>query len=177
MIKHWKTKTINNLSEFLILNKDSIWISKINENEISIDQAIKEKKLFGKTKFYKFSDLENIMFDEDNFKLTLNYLPNDEGKKEKSEKIEIKETDYTDLKKHLLLIFENTSLKDLTFFDKEKPIIFALLTTIGIVTIMFFTIGLSSKTIGLLFGITIVEIAVLKGFSKTPKNGKILKLN
>lgn len=116
MIKYWKINKVNNLSEFLILNKDSIWISKIDESEISIDKAIEEKKLFGKTKFYKFSDFENIMFDEDNFNFILNYLTDDDGKKEKSIKIDIKKADYNDFKNQLLPIFKNSKLTDLSFF-------------------------------------------------------------
>ncbi|TXE14894.1 hypothetical protein ES692_17725 [Psychroserpens burtonensis] len=177
MIKYWKINKVNNLSEFLILNKDSIWISKINESEISIDKAIEEKKLFGKTKFYKFSDIENIMFDEDNSNFILNYLTDDDGKKEKSIKINIKKDDYNDFKNHLLPIFKNSKLSDLSFFDKNKPIIFSLLATIGIGIFLIITIGLSLKTLGILLLMTIVEIVVVKSLLKTPKNGKILKIN
>lgn len=177
MIKYWKIKNLNSLSEFLILNKDSIWISKINENEISIDKAIEEKKLFGKTDFYRFSELESIIFDEDNYDIVLNYQSDDEGKNEKPVIISIPKNDYNDLQNNLSLIFEKKQLKNLSFFDKEKPIILSVLTTIGIGIFMLFTIGLSVKHIAILLAITIFEVFVLKALIKTPKKGKILKFN
>jgi len=177
MIKYWKLKKNKELSEYLILNKDSIWISKIDENKISINEAINEKKLFGKTFFYRFSDLKNIILDEDEYNIILNYLTNDKEKKEQSVRIEIQKADYGDFKNHLLQIFENVTLKDLSFFDKEKPIIFSILSTLGIGLFMYFSVGISSKTIWMFVSLTIIEIAVIKGFMKTPKNGKILKLN
>jgi hypothetical protein len=177
MIKHWKINNLNSLSEFIILNKDSIWISKINENEISIAKAIEEKKLFGKTNFYRFSELESIVFDEDNFDIILNYQADDEGKNEKAVTISIPKNDYNDIQNHISQIFTNKPLKDLSFFDKEKPIILSVLTTIGIGIFMLFTIGLSVKHIAILLAITIFEVFVLKALIKTPKKGKILKFS
>ncbi|WP_152286651.1 hypothetical protein [Flavicella marina] len=172
----WKINSQNGLSKFLILDKYSIWISTINEKEISIEKAIEDKKLFGKTKFYKFYELENIIFDEDNQNIILNYLSDEDGKSKPSVEIKLNTSVYLDFK-NIILKLKNTPLKNMTFFDREKSVIFALGVTVIIGIVLLYTIGLSRQTIGILIGTTVTEIAILKGFNNAPKNGKILKLN
>lgn len=173
MIKYWRIKKTKEAGEYLILQEDSIWISQINENEISIEQAVAEQKLFGHTKTYRFAEMESIIFDEDNFRIYLKHLPDENNKKKRTVEIEVQKADYNDLKKHLLQVFNKAAFKDLNFFEREKLSILSLASSVFFGIMLFTLVGFSSFLIAL----TVIEIGIIKVFFKMPKKGKILKLN
>lgn len=177
MIKHWRLKKTREAEEYLVLHKDSLQISSINKNNISIDRAIAEQKLFRQTKTYRFSEMESIIFDEDNFRILLKHLPDENYKKEGTVEIEVEEGEYHDLKKHFLKVFKKACLKDLSFFEREKLCILSVLSTGVIGFVLFSTVGLSLYLTGFVIALGIIEICVLKTFFKPPQNAKILKLN
>lgn len=174
MIKYWR---INEAGKYLILREDSIWISRINENETSIEEAIKEQKLFGKTKTHRFAEMESIIFDEDNFRIYLKHLPDENNKKKSTVEIEVQKADYNDLKKHLLQVFNKATFKDLNFFEREKLSILSLASSVFFGLMLFTLVGFSYSLVGFVIALTVLEIGIIKIFFKMPENGKILKLN
>ena len=178
MIQYWKINQENDLSTFFILKDEAIWISKINELEISIEQALKKKMLFDKTRFIRFHDLKNLIFDKENSKIHFNYIKEKNEPQEKGFKLKIPNTLFTEIQDKILEKF-STPLKDLNFIDRfTKPIVFSLLSTFSLaIFLYFFSVSIDYPIIIILAAITFFEVLFISKFYSYPKKGKILKLN
>lgn len=178
MIKYWKINQENDLSTFFILKDEAIWISKINESEMSIEHALKKKMLFDKTRFIRFYDLKNLIFDKENSKIHFNFIKDKNETQEKGFKLKIPDTLFIEIQDKTLEKF-STPLKDLNFIDRfTKPVVFSLLSTFSIaIGLYFFGFRIDYPIITILVVITFFEILFISKFYSYPKKGKILKLN
>lgn len=175
MIQYWKINQENDLSTFFILKDEAIWISKINELEISIEQALKKKMLFDKTRFIRFHDLKNLIFDKENSKIHFNYIKEKNEPQEKGFKLKIPNTFFTEIQDKILEKF-STPLKDLNFIDRfTKPIVFSLLSTFSLaIGLYFFGVSIDYPIIIILAVITFLKYYSFQNITVTQKKVKYL---
>jgi len=88
MLNYWKLKQNKNETQYLILKDNAIWLSTIDENKTSIEKALEEKQL-QKTRFLRFSDLANIIFNDNKQNLHFNFKKEKNEAQEKGFKINI----------------------------------------------------------------------------------------
>ena len=177
MTKYTKLRNNSNLSKFLILEKGAIWVAEINEREHSIEEAFNEKKLHGKTKFYRYHEMKNIIFDEDRKTLILNFMKDDEGKNRPSVKIEIPSGNYNQVKNDINKTFFTKNIEDMTFMDRHKDLILVMSMNVILLLVLYFYNTLDLELTGYIALMALIEFVLITKFSRAPKNGKILKLN
>lgn len=175
MIKHWKINNSSREAKYFIIFKDSIWISTIDENEISIEEAYEQKQLFGKTEFYRFSEISYIVFENDKNHILIKFLPETDRKPVKVKFIS--RNDLTDTKKVLEQNLIRSSQKPKPVGQKSIPIITAILTTIGLIIFLYLTVGISRNTLVILGCLTIIEIVILGKFFKNSKKENVIRVN
>ena len=178
MIGYWVIKSESNSeSRYLILRKDAIWISEINENETNIEDAYNNKELFGKTKFYHFKNLEFIVFNYKEKKLILNFLANEDGDRNPPIFLDVIGVNFNELISAFSKVKSIENVRELNFFEKNKYWIIILFINVLLCLFIFFTSDFSITKLFLILGLGISEVFIVYALAKSSYDGKILRLN
>jgi hypothetical protein len=175
MISNWKINNSSKEAEYFILFNDAIWVSTINENELSIEQAYEQNQLFGKTDFYRFSEIGYLVFENEKNQILIKFLPETDRKPVKINFTS--QSNFSDTKKVLEQNLRRSDQKPKPVGQKSIPIITAILTTIGIIIFLYLTSEISQSTLLILVVLTIIEIIVLGKFFKGSKKENEIRVN